>query len=201
MPSNQFKDPLKKPSNAGDPFAKRSGMAGQGNERKRRNKSASEYKKSLQEKQTLKRLYGLSERQFKRYVKETLEKMGRVENVSDELVKRLERRLDNVIFRLGFAKSRSHSRQLVNHGYFLINNKPVNIPSFQVKKGDFILVKEAKKKKIIFKDLKAALKKIETPAWLDIDKESFQSKIIGEPSLAQVNLPVEISLIFEFYSR
>ena len=82
-------------------------------EKKKRRGAVSEYKKSLVEKQTLKRLYGLSERQFKRYVLETLEKMGRVENVSDELIKRLEKRLDNVVFRLGFAKSRAHARQMV----------------------------------------------------------------------------------------
>lgn len=176
-------------------------MPGQGGERKKRTKAASEYKKSLQEKQTLKRLYGLSERQFKRYVKETLEKMGKVENVSDELIKRLERRLDNVIFRLGFAKSRSHARQLVNHSYFLVNGKPVNIPSYQVKKGDSVAIKQTKLKKLMFTDLAAALNKMETPMWLNLDKEKFEAKTIGDPSLAEVNPPVEISLIFEFYSR
>lgn len=113
-------------------------MAGQGfaapQERKKRKSAVSEYKKSLQEKQVLKKLYGLSEKQCKRYVKEALEKMQRVENVSEELVKNLEKRLDNVIFRLGFAKSRPHSRQLVSHSYFLVNGKPVNIPSFKVKR-------------------------------------------------------------------
>lgn len=203
MPYNQIKTPGQKENN---PLAKfsvpgQAGQPGQATKRRGRNKTASEYKKSLQEKQTLKRLYGLSEKQFKRYVKEALGSIRKVENVSDELIKSLERRLDNVIFRLGLAKTRSQSRQLVSHAYFLINNKPVNIPSFQVKKGDVILIKESKKKKIIFKDLKSTLKKIETPAWLNIDKENLQSKIIGNPSLAEVNLPVEISLIFEFYSR
>ncbi len=194
--------PSSKYSPSADPFsAKRSGMPGQGGERKKRTKAASEYKKSLQEKQTLKRLYGLSERQFKRYVKETLEKMGKVENVSDELIKRLERRLDNVIFRLGFAKSRSHARQLVNHSYFLVNGKPVNIPSYQVKKGDSVAIKQTKLKKLMFTDLAAALNKMETPMWLNLDKEKFEAKTIGDPSLAEVNPPVEISLIFEFYSR
>lgn len=177
------------------------GQPGQQMRGKRKSKTASEYKKSLQEKQTLKRLYGLSEKQFKKYVQNALGKIRKVENVSDELVKNLEKRLDNVVFRLGLTKTRAQSRQLVSHAYFLINNKPVNIPSFQVKKGDVILIKESKKKKIIFKDVKDALKKSETPLWLNIDKESLQSKIIGEPSLAEVNLPVEISLIFEFYSR
>ncbi|KKP43617.1 MAG: 30S ribosomal protein S4 [Parcubacteria group bacterium GW2011_GWA1_33_6] len=168
---------------------------------KKREKTASEYKKSLQEKQTLKRLYGLSEKQFKRYVKESLQKTQRVENVSDELIKRLEKRLDNVVFRLGFAQSRKHSRQLVNHSYFLINGKSVNIPSFQVTKGDVIAIKETKKKKSVFKDLPAILKKTEVPLWLNINKEKFEGKTIGDPSLLEVNPPVEISLIFEFYSR
>ena len=201
MPINQFKNSSPKPSaNPNDPFAKKSFVPGQ-SERKKRRGTASEYKKSLQEKQTLKRLYGLSEKQFKRYVKESLDRMQRVENVSDELIKRLEKRLDNVIFRLGFAKTRAQSRQLVNHAYFLVNGKPVNIPSFQVTKGDTIAIKESKKKKIIFKDLAAEIKKMEAPAWLTLNKEKFEAKTIGEPSLAEVNPPVEISLIFEFYSR
>ncbi len=169
--------------------------------RKRRQGAVSEYKKSLTEKQALKKLYGLSEKQFKRYVKEALDKMQRVENVSDELIKSLEKRLDNVVFRSGFAKTRAHSRQMVNHSYFLVNGKPVNIPSFEVDKGDVIAVKEQKKKKPIFKDLADELKKMETHAWLVLDKAKFEVKAIGEPSLAEVNPPVEISSVFEFYSR
>ncbi len=169
--------------------------------RKRKGGSFSEYKKSLVEKQTLKKLYGLSERQFKRYVQETLEKMGKVENVSDELIRRLEKRLDNVIFRLGFAQSRKHARQLVNHAYFLVNEKPVNIPSFQVKKGDIVSIKETKRKKLVFKDLAALLKKMEMPSWLNMNKEKFECKITGDPTLAEVNPPVQIPLVFEFYSR
>lgn len=169
-------------------------------ERKRRG-AVSEYKKSLTEKQTLKNLYGLSERQFKRYVKETLEKMGRVENVSDELIKVLEKRLDNVVFRLGVAKSRSHARQLVSHAYFLVNGKPVNIPSYQVDKDDVIAMKETKKKKPIFKDLALTLKNFQAPVWLAMNKEKLECRVVGNPSLAEVNPPVEISLVFEFYSR
>ena len=168
--------------------------------RRRRRDSTSEYKKSLQEKQALKRIYGLSEKQFKKYVKETLALITRV-NMSDELIKRLEKRLDNVIFRLGFAKSRSQARQLVSHAYFLVNNKAVNIPSFQVKKGDIVSIKEIKKKKVIFKDLPATLKKIQALPWLAVDSEKLEGKIIVDPDLSQVNPPVEIPLIFEFYSR
>ena len=172
-----------------------------GPQKKRRGGSPSEYKKSLEEKQTLKKQYGLSERQFKRYVKETLLKMGKVKDVSDELIGRLEKRLDNVIFRLGFAKSRVQARQLVSHSYFLINGKPVNIPSYEVKKDDSISIKEHKKAKGIFKDLASELKRKEIPMWLSLDKDKLVAKIIGEPSLDEVKPPAEISLIFEFYSR
>jgi small subunit ribosomal protein S4 len=172
-----------------------------GPQRKRRGGAASEYKKSLVEKQALKKWYGLSEKQFKRYVKETLAKMGKVDDVSSELIRRLEKRLDNVIFRLGFAKSRPQARQLVSHGYFLINGKPVNIPSYEVKKDDAVAIKETKKAKGIFKELANELKRKEIPAWLSLNKEKLESKAIGEPNLEEVKPPAEISLIFEFYSR
>ncbi len=168
--------------------------------RRKRGGTASDYKKSLQEKQTLKRLYGLSENQFKRYVKETLAMTG-IENMPDELIKRLEKRLDNVIFRLGFAKSRPQSRQLVSHAYFLINGKPVNIASFQLKKGDVVSIKETKKKKNILKDLQEKLKKFQAPSWLSLNIEKLEGKVTSDPSLAHANPPVEIPLIFEFYSR
>jgi len=172
-----------------------------GPQKKRQGGSPSEYKKSLEEKQALKKWYGLSERQFKSYVKETLEKMGKVENVANELIKRLEVRLDNVVFRLGFAKSRSQARQLVNHGYFKVNGKPVNIPSYQVKKGDVISIKDNKKQKLVFKELSEQLKRHETPSWLVLEKNKLEGKSIGEPNLDEVKPPAEISLIFEFYSR
>jgi small subunit ribosomal protein S4 len=180
---------------------KPTGAGARGPEQKKRRGTVSEYKKSLVEKQTLKRLYGLSERQFKRYVKETLAKMNRVENVSEELIKVLEKRLDNVIFRLGFAKSRPHARQLVNHAYFLVNGKPVNIPSYQVGKDDAIAIKETKKKKEVFKELGDILKKSQRPVWLNLDQKKLECSVVGEPSLNEVNPPVQLSLIFEFYSR
>ena len=172
-----------------------------GPQKKRRGGSQSEYKKSLDEKQTLKKQYGISERQFKRYVKETLAKMGKVDDVSAELIRRLERRLDNVIFRLGFAKSRAQARQLVSHSYFLINGKPVNIPSYQVKIDDSIAIKANKKAKGALKELANELKRKEVPAWLQLDKDKLEAKTIGEPNLDEVKPPAEIPLIFEFYSR
>jgi len=172
-----------------------------GPQRKRRGGNASEYKKSLVEKQMLKRWYGLSEKQFKRYVQETLAKMGKVDDVSAELIRKLEKRLDNAIFRAGFAKNRAMARQMVSHGFFAVNGKNVNIPSFKIEKDDVITVKENKKKKAIFKDITESLKSKEVPVWLTLDKAKLQATAIGEPSLDEVKPPAEISLIFEFYSR
>ena len=172
-----------------------------GGQQKKRRGNPSEYKKSLTEKQTLKRFYGLSEKQFKRYVQESLAKMGKVDDVSAELIRRLEKRLDNVVFRLGFAKSRPMSRQLVGHGYFKINGQPVNIPSYQVEKEDVVSLKENKKSKLIFKELAENLKKYETPVWLSLDKKKLEARTVGEPTLQEVNPPAELSSIFEFYSR
>jgi len=172
-----------------------------GPQRKRSGGTPSEYKKSLEEKQTLKKWYGLSEKQFKKYVMESLAKMDKVEDVSAELIRKLEKRLDNTVFRLGFAKSRVQARQLVSHGYFLINKKPVNIASYQVKKDDVISLKENKKSKGVFKELANELKRKEIPVWLSFDKTKLKAKPIGEPSLDEVKPPAEISSIFEFYSR
>lgn len=172
-----------------------------GPQKKRKGGSPSEYKKSLQEKQTLKKWYGLSERQFKKYVKNSLAKMGKVENVANELIKELESRLDNAVFRLGYANSRIQARQLVSHGFFTVNGKPVNIPSYNVKKNDVIAIKESKRKKNFFKEMPEQLKRKESPAWLAFDKAKYEAKAIGEPNLDEVKPPAEISLIFEFYSR
>lgn len=172
-----------------------------GPQRKRKGGNASEYKKSLVEKQMLKRWYGLSEKQFKRYVEETLAKMGKVDDVSAELIRNLEKRLDNAVYRAGFAKNRAMARQMVSHGFFAVNGKNVNIPSFIIEKDDIISIKESKKKKPLLKEVAEQLKQREIPVWLTTNIEKLQTTAIGEPSLDEVKPPAEISLIFEFYSR
>ena len=172
-----------------------------GQKRKKRPAPLSEYGRELREKQKLKNLYNLKEVQFKNYVKEVLKKRGKVENASDLLVKILESRLDNVVFRLGFINSRKQARQLVSHGYFLVNGKSTNIPSRQLKKGDVIAIKPQKIKKAVFKDIKSMAKKIKTPNWLEFDIEKLEGKLKTEPTLEDITIPVEISSIFEFYSR
>ncbi len=172
-----------------------------GKKGKRRIKALSEYGKELREKQKLKNWYNLKERQFRKYVKEVLEKRGKVKDTSASLVETLESRLDNVIFRLGFANSRVQAKQLVSHGHFLVSGKSVDIPSYQLKKGDVVALKPQKIKKSIFQNLKNLLKKHKTPSWLELDAEKLEGKVIGKPTIEEVAPPVEISAIFEFYSR
>lgn len=167
---------------------------------KRRRTSLSEYGLELREKQRLKNLYGVREGQFERYIAEVLSKRGKVEDATLLVVKKLEERLDNAVFRLGFASSRAQAKQLVSHGHFLVNKKTINIPSFRVKKGQEVKLKESAAKKAIFQNIKDMLKKQKVPSWLNLDIDKLSGKVIGEPSLEEAP-PVEISAIFEYYSR
>jgi small subunit ribosomal protein S4 len=168
---------------------------------KRRRNPPSEYAKELMEKQKLRNWYNLRERQFSNYVKKILAKKSRVKDGPALLINMLEFRLDSVIFRLGFASSRVKARQLVSHGYFLVNGKAMNIPSHQVKKGDVISLKPKKKEKKIIKEIKNLIKKQKASTWLKIEPEKLEGKIIGIPTLEEVSPAVEIPAIFEFYSR
>ncbi len=168
---------------------------------KRRPSPPSEYARQLREKQKLKYWYGLNEAQLKRYVKETLRKRKKIEDASLYLLSLLEKRLDNVVFRLGFGESRDQARQLVSHGYFLVNGKAVNIPSFRVKVGDTISVKPQKQKKVVIKNLKEKLKRHPLPKWLSLDVEKLEGKVVSEPTVEEYLPPVDVSAVFEFYSR
>jgi len=168
---------------------------------KKRKFRQTEYSKQLAEKQKLKISYNLSEEQFKKYVNQVLKKRGRVEDEAEELIKKLEKRLDNVIYRLGIANSRKQARQLVSHGFFLVNEKPINIPSYEVRQNDVITLKKEKLQKNFFKEISAILKKKTFPSWLKFDKEKYEAKVIAEPSLKEMAPSAEISAIFEYYSR
>lgn len=169
--------------------------------KRRRFSPLSEYGKELKEKQKLKNWYNLTERQFRKYVKEILAKRGKVEDAGTILIQQLETRFDNIIFRLGFATSHSQARQLISHGHFLINGKPVNIPSYQLKIGDKISLNPSSLKKKFFEKLASSLKKQEIPFWLKLNLEKLEGEIIGKPTYEDVNPPAEISSIFEYYSR
>lgn len=150
----------------------------------------------LREKQKVKRAYGLLEKQFHSYY-ERAERMKGV--TGSNMLSLLERRLDNVVYRMGIGASRAECRQIVNHGHITVNGRKVNIPSFQVKVGDVIAVKENKKDLEMFKALKGA--KIVTPKWIEFDTESLQGKINALPERDDIDLPIQEHLIVELYSR
>ncbi len=164
-----------------------------GQKGRRRPRALSEYGKQLQEKQKLKNLYNLREAQLRRYIK----------NAQDltSLINALESRLDNVVFRLGLAQTREQARQLVSHGHFLVNGKPINIPGYETKKGDVVRPKEKSTKKSIFQNIIPQLKKQKPPSWLELDIEKLEGKVLGRPNLEEASPPVEIPVIFEYYSR
>lgn len=169
---------------------------------KRRRRQLSEYGRELRQKQGLKRWYNLGEQQFKNYVKKILGRRG--QNLKDPailLIQVLEKRLDNIVFRLGFAKSRAQARQMVSHGYFMVNGKPTKIPSFQLKKNDTLQIRTSKSQKTMLQNLKPLLKKQTPPVWLMLDVEKMEGKVIGEPTLEEAAPPAEIPTVFEFYSR
>jgi len=172
-----------------------------GLKKKRRTPALSEFGKELKEKQKLKQWYNLKERQLENYVGEILEKGGRAGDAAQVLVQKLESRLDNVVFRSGFAKSRDQARQLVSHGHFLVNGKSVNIPSYQVKRGDKVALKSAVSRKKIFENIPTLLKKHTPPVWLKLDSEKLTVEVTGTPTLEEAAPPVEVSAIFEYYSR
>ena len=172
-----------------------------GKKGKRRPRPLSEYGKELREKQKLKNWYNLQEKQFANYVKKILAKKKKAEDPTAILIKSLENRLDNVIFRLGFAVSREQAKQFVSHGHFLVNGKSIDTPAYSVRKGDVIAVKPHKAKKTVFQNIKTILKKQKPPSWLELSIEKLEGKVIEEPSLEEAAPPVEVSAIFEYYSR
>lgn len=181
-------------------MVKRPYPPGQKAKRRRRGRP-SEYAKELREKQKLRNWYNLRERQFKNYVMKILDRKGKVKDASALLIQYLESRLDNVIFRLGFALSKIKARQLVSHGYFMVNKRPMNIPSHQLKKGDVVSLKPKKAEKKVVKEIRALIKRQKVPSWLEINVEKLEGKVIGIPTLEEVAPPVEMPVIFEFYSR
>lgn len=157
-----------------------------------------DYGVQLMEKQKAKKIYGLMETQFKNYFQKASKSKGNTEGI---LLQLLEMRLDNVIFRLGFASSRDLARQQVLHKHCLVNNKTINIPSYQVKIGDLISLKPASQDLKIFSNLKERLNKAETTSWLSLDLTKLEAKVIDHPKLEEAKGEFDPKLIVEFYSK
>lgn len=158
----------------------------------------SEYGLQLREKQKIRRIYGIMEKQFRRYFR-AAEKMAGV--TGENFLQLLERRLDNVVFRLGFATSRNEARQFVLHGHILVNGRKVNIPSYQVDEGDIISVKDSSRKSKRFKEIFEFNSEVTPPKWLSVDFDKAEGKVLSLPDREDIDYSVKEHLIVEYYSR
>ncbi len=160
---------------------------------------ASDYNRQLREKQKARRIYGVMERQFRRYFREALRRPGLT---GSNLLSILESRLDNAVFRLGFAESRAHARQLVAHGHFTVNGRRTNVPSFLVNKGDVITIREGSAKRTYFHDLRHMLEnRPPVPEWLDLNAADLTGTVLRSPERSDIDLTINDQLIVEYYSR
>jgi small subunit ribosomal protein S4 len=158
----------------------------------------SDFGMQLREKQKARRLYGVFERQFRRYFREAVRQKGLT---GINLLILLERRLDNVIYRLGLASSRAQARQLISHGHFEINGRKTNIPSFLVSTGDVILVREKSKESTLFKEIAQDIDSSRVPDWLKLDEKNLSGEVVTEPTRDHIDVTLNEQLIVEFYSR
>ncbi len=165
---------------------------------KRSNRKVSEYGLQLREKQKAKFIYGVLEKPFHNYY----EKADRMKGITGtNLMVLLESRLDNVVFRMGFARTRREARQVVDHQFFLVNGKPVQIPSYQVKAGDVIEIREKKKGLQRVKDIVEVTEGRAVPEWMDVDLENLKGTVKEMPTREQIDVPVDEMLIVELYSK
>lgn len=157
-----------------------------------------DYGIQLNEKQKAKRQYILLEKQFRLTFEKAAKKPG---NTGENLLKLLETRFDNVLYRLGFAANRSQARQMINHGLFTVNDKKLTIPSCILKIGDVVKVKPNKQSKTIFKNLSENIKKKEAPGWLNLNPEEMSGKVLQQPNFELVRPNFNLQMIVEYYSR
>jgi len=172
-----------------------------GQKAKKRRSALTEFGREMREKQKVKKWYNISESQFKDYVFEVMENRGSGMDVATQLISKLESRVDNIVFRMGWAKSRGQARLLVSHGHILINGRKIDIPSYRTSVGDTISIREGSKNKEGLKGLSETLKKYSLPKWLSFDGDKIEGKIMRYPTTEDVQLPSEVSTIFEHYSR
>ena len=164
----------------------------------KRRRKESEYGMQLREKQKAKFIYGVLEKQFHRYYERALKMPG---VTGENLMTLLESRLDNVVFRLGFARTRREARQTVRHGHFTVNGRRVDIPSFLVKPGDVIAVGEKYRDLLPIKEALIQSERFEVPGWLEVDIEKLSGNVLSLPSREQISTDIQEQLIVEFYSK
>jgi len=177
------------------PFERRPAPPGQHGIRRRK---MSEYGIQLREKQKVRRVYGVLERQFKHYFEAAEARPG---VTGENLLRLLETRLDNTVFRMGFASSRAQARQLVAHGHFAVNGRATNIPSYRVREGDRIDVRESKRTTEYFKQIKDSLRSAQRPDWLSVDPDKLTGSVTALPIRDQMPAELNEQLVVEYYSR
>lgn len=163
-----------------------------------RRRGLSDFGAHLKEKQKIKYTYGVAERQLRRYFEEARKKVG---NTAEVLFQKLELRLDNVVYRSGFTISRSIGRHLVSHGHFCVNSKRVNLPSYELRKGDVVSITPQSASLVHFKDLAASFKKYTPPFWISVDGTKYSAKINSMPQLDEAEVEYSLQMIIESYSR
>ncbi len=169
-----------------------------GSHGRNRRQKVSEYGLQLREKQKTRRIYGVLEKQFRRYFQEADRRKG---VTGETLLQILESRLDNIIFRMGLARSRSEARQLIRHGHFAVNNCKVNVPSYLTRPGDEISVREGSKSRPFFKEMSEWGTAQGIAGWLEVDREKMKGKVIRLPLREELDVPISEHLIVELYSR
>jgi len=164
----------------------------------RRGGKLSDYRLQLREKQKVKRIYGVLEKQFRRYYYRAEKQKG---ITGTNLLILLECRLDNVVYRMGFASSRKQARQLISHNHFLVADKKVNIPSYQVKVGDVVQVREGSQKVPAFSEALETVVRRGIPEWMEVEKENFRGTLKALPNREELTMPIQEQLIVELYSK
>jgi len=164
----------------------------------RRSGKISDYQLQLREKQKVKRIYGVLEKQFRKYYTNAEKKKG---ITGTNLLILLECRLDNIVYRMGFASSRNQARQLIKHNHFLVNKRKVNIPSFQVKVGDVIEIREGSRKVPLLLEAMETVVRRGIPNWMEIEKEHFRGTLKSVPNREDLTMPIQEQLIIELYSK
>ena len=177
------------------PFERRPNPPGQHGVRRRK---VSDFGLQLREKQKMRRIYSVHERQFKRYFADAERRSG---VTGEYLLRLLETRLDNVVFRMGFAASRAQARQLVSHGHFMVNGRGTTVPSYSVGEGDRIEVREASRKSTYFKNAREALRGAQRPDWLNVDADKLSGNVTAMPRRDQMPAELNEQLVIEYYSR
>jgi small subunit ribosomal protein S4 len=176
-------------------FERRSTPPGMNTQRRRK---VSEFGLQLREKQKVRKSYSVLERQFRNYFEKAEQGKGMT---GENLLRLLEMRLDNVVYRMGFASSRAQARQLVSHGHFAVNGRPTNVPSFGTKVGDRIEVRDSRRNREYFKTADQTIKAAQIPEWVSVDPSKLSGTVLSEPAREQMPLEFNEQLVVEYYSR